>query len=336
MLNILCRLLICMLFATAASNVQAMRITPIWTCVNPSKPFQIINRLRNPIVWQNFGTWLMITEDQTAGRVCYFYEYTTRSKSNLKTAQFGSWIPLGSAIKWLMYVDYYDGLNRLMAHDVDWHADHVALSSTQSQIGCGFEGTDCYYGQYRADRVGDHYPVDIYRISMKNGSYEPVCVSDSEKSDFAHDGNLMVYMAHYGPNDNRICGKYFRGGNEFVIACANAINPTVCGNLVAWAEISGGGYKIVGKNLDTGERRTIAYTKANPPCPEAGRGAIFWVDTRNLKKTGLDIYGYDWGAKNEFAVTTATGNQVRLRVCDNLVTYVSGNVGYEILWGVTF
>ena len=320
----------------AAGAVHAMRVRPTRMSVSPSAPFQIQTRMRNPIVWQGFGTWLMITEDLTSGRVCYYQEYTTKSRVNLKTAQPGNWVPLGSAIKWLMFVDYVQGLNRLMAHDVDWHADHVALSSTQNQIGCGFAGTDCYYGQYRAAPVGDHYPVDIYRLSMKNGSYGPVCVSDSEKSDFAHDGTLMVYRAHYGPGDDRVCGQYFSGGSEFVIYNGNVIRPTVRGSLVAWAEVSGGGYRIVGKSLDTGEIRTIAYTKANPPCPDAGRGAIFWEDGRNSKTTGLDIYGYDWATKKEFAVTTASGNQVRLRVSDNLVTYISGNLGYEILWGVTF
>jgi len=320
----------------SAGTVHPLSLTPTRMTVNPSAPFQINNRLRNPIVWQNFGTWLMMTEDLTTGRVCYYYEYNNKSKVNLKTAQVGTWVPLGSAIKWLMFVDYVQGQNRLMAHDVDWHADHVAVSSTQPQIGCGFAGTNCYYGQYRAARVGDHYPVDIYYLSMKDGSYGPVCISDSEKSDFAHDGTLMVYRAHYGPGDDRICGRYFAGGSEFTIANTNAIHPTVCGSLVAWAEASGGGYRIMGKDFLTGDTRVIAYTKANPPCPEAGRGAIFWEDARSTRLTGLDIYGYDWAARKEFPVTTAAGNQVRLRVCDNLVTYVSGNLGYEILWGVTF
>lgn len=327
----------CAICALCAANVgRAVRVTPTRTCITPSAPFQIANRLRNPIVWQGFGPWLMMTEDLAAGRVCYCFEYTTKTKVNLKTPDAGNWVPLGSAIKWLMYVDYVQGMSRLMAHDVDWHADHIAVSSTQPQIGCGFAGTDCYYGQYRAERVGDHFPVDIYKISMKNGSYAPVCVSDSEKSDFAHDGTLMVYRAHYGPGDDRICGQYFSGGSEFVIARTNAIHPTVCGNLVAWAEVSGGGYRIVGKDILTGDTRTIAYTKADPPCPEAGRGAIFWEDARNSRTTGLDIYGYDWAARKEFVVTSASGNQVRLRVCDNLVTYVTGSPGYEILWGVTF
>jgi len=334
MVNLLRRALVCAVgVGCVAGSACAVRVTPTRMCVTPSIPFQILTRMRNPIVRQGFGTWLMITEDMPDGRICYYFDYASRSRANLKTPQPGNWVPLGSAIKWLMYVDQYQGLSRLMAHDVDWHADHIALSNSQNQIGCGFAGTDCYYGQYRAARVGDHYPVDIYRLHLTNGMYEPVCVSDSEKTDFAHDGNLMVYRAHYGPGDDRICGQYFSGGSEFVIAYTNAIHPTVCGPLVAWAEPAGAAYRILAKSLDTGEIRTIAYTKANPPCPEAGRGAIFWQDARD-PKTGLDIYGYDWATKKEFAVTKASGNQVRLRVCDNLVTYVSGAPNFEILWGV--
>jgi len=297
-----------------------------------SAPFQILARMRNPIVWQNFGTWLMITEDMPTGRICYYYDYVSRSKVNLKTPQPGNWAPLCSAIKWLMYIDRVNGLDRLMAHDVDHHFFSIARPSTQAQVGCGFVGTDCIYGQYRAARVGDHYPVDIYRLHLKNGMWEPFCISDSEKFDFAHDGNLMVYRAHCGFGDDQVRGLYFSGGGEFVIANTSAIHPTVCGPLVAWAVASGTGYNIVAKNISTGETRTIAFTKANPPCPEAGLGAIFWEDARNVK-TGLDIYGYDWATKKEFAVTNAAGNQVRLRVCDNIVTYVSGAKNYEILWG---
>lgn len=296
------------------------------------KPYQILTRMRNPIVWQGFGTYLMITEDMPTGRVCYYFDYMNRSKINLKRPQFGNWAPLGSAIKWLMLIDRVDGLDRLMAHDVDGHFIHPARPSFQTQVGCGFVGTDCFYGEYRAAPVGDHYPVDLYRFHLNSGMWEPFCISDSEKSDFAHDGNLLVYHAHDGPGNDCICGQYFTGGDEFTIALANPIHPTVCGPLVAWAEPSGKGFNILAKNIVTGETRTVAWTKANPPCPEAGRGAILWEDARNAK-TGLDIYGYDWASKREFVVSNATGDQVRLRVCDNIVTYISGARNYEILWG---
>ena len=297
-----------------------------------SAPFQILTQRRTPIVWQSFGTWLMMTEDMPTGRTCYYYDYVTKSKVNLKVPQGTGWAPLGSAIKWLMYMDKVDGVNRLMAQDVDHQIFHVTKSSPMDQVGCGFVGSDCIYGQYRGTWVRDHYPVDIYRLHLTNGVYETVCISDSEKSEFAHDGNLMVYRAHYGPGDNRICGIYFTGGAEFVIANRDVIHPTVCGKLVAWAEPSGLGYNIMAQDIGTGEMRTIAYTKANPPCPEAGSGAIFWEDTRNAS-TGLDIYGYDWGSKREFVVSNAAGDQVRLRACGDLVTYVSGTKNYEILWG---
>lgn len=297
-----------------------------------SAPVQILTQMRTPIVWQGFGTWLVMTEDMPTGRTCYYFDYLTRSKVILKKPQPGTYAPLGSAIKWLMYIDKIDGLNRLIAHDVDHQIFHIAKSSPMNQVGCGFVGSDCIYGQYRAAWVKDHYPVDIFRLHLTNGVYETVCISDSEKSDFAHDGNLMVYRAHYGPGDNRICGLYFSGGGEFVIANRDAIHPTVCGQLVAWAEPNGTGFNIMAEDISTGEMRTVGYTKANPPSPEAGMGAIFWEDARN-KATGLDIYGYDWGTKREFAVTNAAGDQVRLRVCNDMVTYVSGAKNYEVLWG---
>lgn len=296
-------------------------------------PFQMLTRMRNPVVWQNFGTCLMMTEDLPAGRICYYYDYTTRARMNVKSAMPGNWMPLGSAIKWLMYVGPYQYRNRLMSHDVDHNIYSIAKWSNSNQVGCGFAGTDCFFGEYRPVRVGDHYPVDIYRIHLYNGGgWEPVCISDSEKSQFAHDGTLLVYMAHYGFLDDRIMGLYFAGGPEFELARRAAIEPSVCGSLVAWAERYGVGYNIFGMDISTGEIRKVAFTKANPPCPEAGRGAIFWEDARNYA-TGLDIYGYDWATRAEFCVTKAAGPQVRLRVCDSLVTYVSGPRNYEILWG---
>lgn len=327
MLNLSRRMALCGLAVLLIVLALAVQL-----CAATSAPFQMLTRMRNPIVWQGFGTWLMLTEDMPTGRICYYFDYASRSKVSVKKPQPGNWVPLGSAIKWLMYIDRVNGMDRLMAHDVDHHLISVARPSPQMQVGCGFVDSDCIYGQYRAARVGDHYPVDLYRLHLNNGRWEPFCISDSEKSGFAHDGNLMVYRAHYGPGDDRICGQYFSGGSEFVIANRNPIHLTVCGSLVAWAEASGKGYNIVAEDLMSGEIRTVAWTKANPPCPEAGRGAIFWEDARDTK-TGLDIYGYDWAAKKEFAVSTARGNQVRLRVCDDMVTYVSGAKNFEILWG---
>ena len=159
-----------------------------------------------------------------------------------------------------------------------------------------------------------------------------MCISDSEKSQFAHDGNLLVYAAHYSFLDNRIMGLYFSGGPEFTITRRSGKYPTVCGSLVAWVEKNGPGFNIVATDLNTGEVRTVGYTSVGPPSPQAGRGAIFWQDVRD-PATGLDIYGYDWATGEEFCVTNAPGDQVRLRACDDLVTYVSGPKNYEILWG---
>lgn len=325
----ICRRLLSLLAAAICVSVPVS--TPL--CAGTSAPFQILTRTRNPIVWQGFGTCLMMTEDMADGRTCYYYDYVTRSRMNVKTPQPGAWVPLGSAIKWLMYVCQYQGLSRLMSHDVDNNVYSITRPSTQNQVGCGFVGTDCFYGQYRALPVGDHYPVDIYKVHLwGGGGWEPVLISDSEKSQFAHDGSMLVYCAHYGPSDDRICGLFFSGGDEFVIAARNAVHPTVCGSLVAWAEVSGTGYNILAKDISTGEIRTIAWTKANPPCPEAGRGVVLWEDARNTE-TGLDIYGYDWATNSEFRVTSTAGDEVRLRVCDDLVTWVKGPTNYEVLWG---
>ncbi len=296
-------------------------------------PFQMRTGLKNCIIWQNFGSMLMTTEDLTAGRVCYHYDYLRRIVINMKEAQPGSWMPLGAAIKWLMYADNYQGLDRLMAHDVDFHNYHIAWLSNQKQVGVGMRDTTCVFGQYRANAVGDHYPVDLYSFDVARGGATPLCVSDSEKSQFAHDGNLIVYRANYGYGDVRICGIYYDGGGEFTIAQRPGFEPSVCGPLVAWYEVNGPGYNIMGKNLITGEIRTIAYTTANPPRPEAGRGAIFWEDNRNAATTGVDIYGYDWDTGEEYAVTTASGDQLKLRVCGDLVTWTKGPTSNETLWG---
>ena len=298
-----------------------------------STPYKILTNKKNIIVWQEVGPWLIITEDLTAGRICYYYDPVRRTQLNLKEALPGNWIPLGSAIKWLMYVDHYQGLDRLMSHDVDWHAYYISRPSSQNQVGCGMVDTRCIYGQYRAAKVGDHYPVDLYDLSVQTGACAPFCISDSEKSQFAHDGNLLVYRAYYGPGNARIYGHYFNGSVEFEIAARNGIEPSVCGSIVAWAEAKDIGYDIVAKNISTGEMRTLAYTTADPPSPEAGRGAIFWRDSRNAAASGIDIYGYDWEAQQEFVVTNAAGEQSKLRVCDDLVTWVTGLTNYQTLWG---
>ena len=295
-------------------------------------PFQMRTSRKNPIVWQAFGNWLMTTEDLTAGRICYFYDPVRRTISNLIDEMPTTAAPLGSAIKWLMYTDRYQNVDRLMAGDVDNDSSHVAWWSNQKQVGCGMRDTTCIFGQYRDGKVGDHYPVDLYNFDVARGGATLFLSSVSEKSQFAHDGNLIVYRAYYSATDSRIYGVNFSGGPEFEIAARNGFEPSVCGSLVAWYEVNGSGFNIVAKNLDTGELRTIAYTTANPPRPEAGRGAIFWQDKRSAASTGVDIYGYDWQSGQEFPVTTATGDQLKLRVCDNLVTWTTGTTS-QTQWG---
>lgn len=295
-----------------------------------SPPTRILTNLKNPAIWQRFGQWLMITEDLPTGRTCYFYDPVVRTKLILKKPAKGTWQPLGSAIKWLMYIDNVNGIDRLMATDVDHQFNSIAAQSAQKQVGCGMSDTRCFYGQYRGSFV------DLYCINMLGGGVMPFCISDSEKSQFAHDGKTLVYRAKLSDGRMFIKGISFATGDEFDIAERNGIEPSVCGNLVAWAEADGAAWKIVGTDLNTGEIRTIARTTANPPNPEAGVGAIFWRDSRNASKTGVDIYGYNWQSAKEFPVSTAIGDELKLRVCGDMVTWVTGLVNYQTVWMVRY
>lgn len=297
-----------------------------------SSPSSLVTGGRNLIVWQEFHPWLMMTDDLTTGRVGYFLSHVDKSKLNLKPAMPGNWSPIGSAIKWLFFIGTNNGVDALMAHQVDYHQDFVIVPSAQRQMGCGMLGNKLVFGQQRVTMAGDHYPVDMYDYDAENGACALKWVSDSEKMQFAQDTGLIVYRANLGGGNYAIYGHYFDLPGEFLIAARNGVEPSVCSPLVAWAEVNGAGYNIMGLNLETGEMRNVAYTTANPPCPEAGRGVIFWQDARNAS-TAPDIYGYDWSEAQEFAVTTASGSQSKLRVCDDLVTWVTGTVGYQILWG---
>ena len=298
-----------------------------------STPFKILSSTRNPLVWQRFDQWLMITEDLTTGRVCYFYSPQTGTKMSLKDPLVGSWVPLGAAIKWLMYVDHVNGLDRLISHDVDSQNWHITKPSTNNQVGCGMVGNICWFGEYRAATVNGITPVDLYTADVSSGEISAVCVSDSQKSLFAHDGNLLIYKAQYSSSTTRLCGRYFDGTGEFLIEHCSPVETSVCGNLVAWAVQSGSGWYIMAKNLASGEVRSVAYTTASPPHPQAGENTLFWEDARNSASTGIDIYGYDWRTGEEFVVTNAAGNQYGLRVCDDLITWVTGPTNYQILWG---
>ena len=299
------------------------------TLAGVSAPFELITAADEIIVWQEFAPWLMITEDPPAGRICYYYNPANSSRIDLKESLPGDWMPLGSAIKWLMYIDHYQNLDRLMAHDVDSHAYSVAWPRARDQVGCGMIGPKCIFGQYRPVKVGDHYPVDLHHYDVTTGACVPFCISDSEKSQFAHDGELIVYRAYFGPSDARIYGHYFDGDTEFEIAARDGIEPSVCGSLVAWAEVNTPGFNIIAKDLTTGETRALAYTTADPPRPEAGRDTIFW---QHHSGAGLDIHGYDWRTEVEFVVTDAPGDQFRLRACDDMVTWVTASPGGQTLW----
>lgn len=299
-----------------------------------SAPFRILTYAKNPIVWQRFGSWLMITEDlPNKGRTCYYLSPTRASRLSLKEPLPGEWQPLGSAIKWLMYMDKVDGVDRLMAHDVDWHAYYVARSSKQVQVGCGMVDTRCIFGQYRPFKIGEVYPVDLYCLDMIGGALTVFCMSSSEKSDFAHDGNLLVYRARYPNGEVRIMGHYFDGAREFEIAARDGVGLSVCGNLVAWAERAGSGWDIMAKDISTGEVRKVIHTIADPPRPQAGKGSIFWQDARKASTTGIDIYGYDWNTRKEFVVAATREDDIKLRVCGDMVTWASGRTYYQSLFG---
>lgn len=310
--------------------LPVMLLQPVFS--DTSTPYKLITKAKNLQVWQRFDNWLMITEDLEAGRVCYYYSPTTRTKLSLKDGQAGQWAPLGSAIKWLMYIDNINGLDRLISHDVDNQIWHITRPSTLKQVGCAMAGNICYFGEYRATQVNGVTPVDLYAADVSSGGISLICASDTQKSQFAHDGNLLVYMAQYPPGINGICGHYLQGTGEFLIRQCDAYEPSVCGNIVAWAQQVGSSWTIMGMDLSTGDVRTIAVTSASPPRPEAGRNSIFWQDARNYTSTGIDIYGYDWLSREEFLVTNAAGDQYNLRVCDDLVTWVSGLTNYQTLW----
>lgn len=313
-------LLFCHLLAFAATSAQKT----------------ILTATKNIIVWQRFGQWLMITEDQSDGRVCYYYDPVAKTKLLLKRAAAGTWIPLGSAIKWLMYVDYYQNEYRLMAHDVDWQVYYIAWPASQDQVGCAMVGNKCIFGQYRSAKIGDYYPVDLYSMDLQTGACSSFCISDSYKCQFAHDGDLLVYRSSSGSGTVGITGHYINSGDEFTIAQRDGIEPAVYGNIVAWAEADESGYDIIGKNIVTDELRIIAHTNADPPNPEVGKYEnIFWCDSRNLATTGVDIYGYDWNTKHEYVVTNASGEQTKLRVCEDYVTWVTGAASSQTLWYAT-
>lgn len=295
-------------------------------------PVRLRINLKNPVIWQRFGNGLYMTETVTTlYSKCYYYNLDVKTSSVLMENLPHTAAPLGSQIKWLMYMDFKDGLDRLMAGDVDYDISHIAQQSNRNQVGCGMRGNTCIYGQYTDRRAGDRYAVDLYSLDIERGGTTSFLVSNSEKTQFAHDGNLMVYRAYYSATDVRICGVYFDGGDEFTIASRNGFEPSVCGPIVAWYEVNGAGYDIVAKNMETGEIRTIAYTTANPPRPEAGRGSVFWQDKRNAAVTGVDIYGYCWQTGQEFPVVTDTGDQHKLRVCDDLVTWMTGTTS-QAMW----
>jgi len=300
-----------------------------------SKPRAAITRARNIIVWQRVGNWLVLTEDALAGRTCYYYDPFRRSRLVLKKPQPGAWIPLGSAIKWLMLIDRRQGLDRLIAHDVDWHASYIAYPSSFPQVGVGMVGNTCIFGQYRAEALGKCRPVNLLSLDVKTGLCAPFFSNDCEMGVFAHDGDTIVYRAVDPLGQVSLRGIRFDDPTEFTIALGEAVEPSVCRDLVAWAVPAAGGWIIKAANLVSGEIREITSTRAASPCPEAGNGFVCWLDSRNAKTTGVDIYGYDWASAKQFVVNAARGDQLKLRVCGDLATWSTGAVNYQTLWTAT-
>ena len=296
---------------------------------------QLMNSgLNNPIMWQINSSSVLITQDIVGGRSCFFQDaiYGYTSPMTQRGPIPGTWIPYGSYQKWLMYVNDTQSLYRVMNHDVDISVpEQITIPTQTNQTGCGMIGNRLVYGQYRDSAVNGVVPVDLKHYDLITAYITPLVTSDTEKTQFAHDGTTIVYRA----SNNSTAGIYgvlFTGGPEFQITDHNGYYPSIMGTLTAWAEVNGTGFNIMGKDLVSGQTRLIATTNANPPRPTVGRDTIFWEDTRNQTTTGLDIYGYNWPSSTEFAVTTATGDQTKVLAGDLVVVWASGPTSNQTLY----
>ena len=185
------------------------------------------------------------------------------------------------------------------------------------------------------DDMGKDYLVDLSDLNKLTDNPDACSeniASSSWGSLFSESGDKVVWAYHPYPYTRlqKILGYDIKSKSQFEIDTRAELpyksSPSISGDVVAYQGSNGDD----GNQIRLYDMKDKTYKQLTPDQPASNQfpkiigTKVVWVDRRNSKTTGEDIYGYDIVTNSEFTVSTKPGEQSSFKFNGRYVLY-AGN-----------
>lgn len=194
-----------------------------------------------------------------------------------------------------------------------------------------------HFGITWFDEMGKDYIVDLSdleKLTANPGACSELINTTSYNPVFSQTGDKVVWAYHPYPYTRlqKIFGYDIKTKTQLEIDTRPEIpyksSPCMSGNTVAYQGSNGDdGNQIRLYNMkDKTYRQLTPDQPASNQFPKIIGTKIVWIDRRNSKTTGEDIYGYDLSTNSEFTVTTKPGDQRSFEFNGRYVLYMGSYI----------
>lgn len=182
------------------------------------------------------------------------------------------------------------------------------------------------------DDMGKDYLVDLSDLNKLTDNPDACSeniASSSWGSLFSESGDKVIWAYHPYPYTRlqKILGYDIKSKSQFEIDTREELPyksaPMMSGDVVVYQGSNGDDdnqirlYDMASKTY----RQLTPDQPASNQFPVISGKKIVWVDRRNLKTTGEDVYGYDLATNSEFTVTTSPDDQSSFKFNGRYVLY---------------
>jgi hypothetical protein len=194
-----------------------------------------------------------------------------------------------------------------------------------------------HFGVTWFDDFGKDYLVDLSdmdKLTENPGACTESLGTSSSNPVFSQAGDKTIWAYHPYPYTRlqKILGYDIKTKSEFEVDVRKELPyksaPTMSGDVVAYQASSGeeGNQVHIYDTSNKTYRRLTLDSDASRQFPVILGTMVVWVDRRNNKTTGEDIYGYDLASNSEFTVTTKPGDQGWFEFNGRYVLYIGSHI----------
>lgn len=194
-----------------------------------------------------------------------------------------------------------------------------------------------HFGVTWFDDMGKDYLVDLSdldKLRENPGSCSESIASSSWDIMFSQSGDKIIWAYHPYPYTRlqKILGYDIKSKSQFEVDVRVELpyksSPMMSGDLVAYQGSNGDD----GNQIRLYDMASKTYKQLTPDQPASNQfpkiigTKVVWVDRRNRKTTGEDIYGYDLATNSEFVVATKPGDQSSFEFNGRYVLYTGSHI----------